>query len=95
MTSGWLDSYYEALEFFYWEPQHPGRKKHATAEFNTLPKVRKHLRRMEVTLNHNIHQFLALAPRTLRNRFLGLFVGREVDNDFAMWTRSLTLRTTS
>ncbi len=36
MTGGWLDSYYEALEFFYWEPQHLGRKKHATAEFNTI-----------------------------------------------------------
>ncbi len=84
MKSGWLESYYEALEFFYWEPQHLGRKKHSSAEFDTLPKVKRHLRNMEVTLNHNIHQFLALAPRALRNKFLGLCLGRDVSGDFVM-----------
>ena len=66
MTMSWLDSYYEAVEFFYWEPQHIGRKKHVPGEFNTFEKVHKHLRQMEVTLNHNINQFLLLAPESLR-----------------------------
>lgn len=67
MEANWIDSYYEALEFFYWEPQHIGRKKHISAEFDTIDKVTAHLRRMEVTLNHNVNQFFLLAPTTLRN----------------------------
>lgn len=67
MESSWVESYYEALQFLYWEPQHIGRKKHGGAEFDTSEKVKKHLRRMEVTLNHNINQFFLLAPASLRN----------------------------
>lgn len=91
----WVDSYYEALEFFYWEPQHLGRKKHSNAEFDTAPKVRKHLRKMEVTLNQNLHQFFLLAPDSLRNElFSRLFgstlrgrlslEGRNVDEKFKL-----------
>ena len=71
MEANWLDSYYEALEFFYWEPQHIGRKKNVDSEFNTIEKVVKHLRRIEVTLNHNINQFLILAPAALRACLFG------------------------
>ena len=91
----WLDSYYEALEFFYWEPQHLGRKKHSSAEFDTAPKVRKHLRKMEVTLNQNLHQFFLLAPDSLRNELFGRLFGcalqgrlslegRDVDQKFKL-----------
>ena len=91
----WVDSYYEALEFFYWEPQHLGRKKHSNAEFDTTPKVRKHLRKMEVTLNQNLHQFFLLAPDSLRNELFGRLFrrtlqgclsleGRDVDEKFRL-----------
>ena len=68
MIPNWLDSYYEALEFFYWEPQHLGLKKNVSNELDTIEKVEKHLRKMEVTLNHNTNQFLLLAPVALRTR---------------------------
>lgn len=93
-TLNWLDSYYEALEFFYWEPQHIGRKKHPTAQVS-IDKVVKRLRNMEVTLNQNIHQFFLLAPVALRKHlfehafaraFAGPFAlhGRNVDIDFRL-----------
>lgn len=31
----WLDSYYEAVEFFYWETQHLGRNKHPEAKLDS------------------------------------------------------------
>ncbi len=72
MESNWLDGYYEALEFFYAEPQHIFLKRDSAAELATLAKVvkkasraedvKRHLRKMEVILNHNIRQFFLLAP---------------------------------
>lgn len=89
MEANWLDSYYEALEFFYWEPQHIGRKKNTDSEFNTLAKVVKHLRQMEVTLNHNINQFLLLAPATFRVRLFNEFFGSGFELDFEMHGRGI------
>jgi hypothetical protein len=94
-TESWLDSYYEALEFFYWEPQHMVPKTLAAAEFKTLAKiakkqsskvddVRRHLRKMEVTLNHNIRQFLLLAPDALRNTLFEKIFGQAFDGAFVM-----------
>lgn len=92
MTNTWVDSYYESLEFFYWEPQHIGCKKHANAGFNTFAKVRQHLHNMEVTLNQTLHQFLALAPRAFRNEFLGLCTGTVVDGSFVIELRDVDER---
>ncbi len=91
----WIDSYYEALEFFYWEPQHIGRKKHADGRLRTVDQVQRHLRRMETTLNQLLSQFFLLAPTSLRNRlFERLFdeefrrpfvsLGRDVDELFSL-----------
>ena len=85
----WVDSYYEALEFFYWEPQHLGRKKHSNPEFNTAPKVRKHLRKMEVTLNQNLHQFFLLAPDTLRNELFGRLFGKTLQGCLTLEGRNV------
>jgi hypothetical protein len=105
MQSSWIDSYYEAVEFFYWEPQRLRPKSDAAAELAMLAKTAKksskldgvlnRLRQMEVTLNHNIKQFLLLAPDSLRNDlfgkmfnrpFKGTFVmqGRDVDTEFKL-----------
>jgi hypothetical protein len=83
MGTNWLDSYYEALEFFYWQPQHIGRKKTIGREFE-LKKVVKHLREMEVTLNHNINQFLLLAPAALLPRLFNELFAREFKLEFEM-----------
>ncbi|HKD86618.1 MAG TPA: hypothetical protein VKB58_17855, partial [Terriglobales bacterium] len=92
--SNWLDSFYEALEFFYLEPQHIFLKKGSAAELETLAKVvkkatrledvKKHLRKMEVTLNHNIRQFFLLAPNALRNEFFEKVFGTDFHGEFMM-----------
>ncbi len=85
----WVQSYYEALSFFYWEPQHLGRKKYVDATYNTADKVMKHLGIMEVTLNHQIKQFLSIAPRSLRNRLFQAALGRFIAGDFYMAGRDV------
>lgn len=89
MESTWIDSYYDALHFFYWEPQHIGRKKHDSAEFNTLDKVKIHLRRIEVTLNHNLNQFFLLAPTSLRNSLFNELFDLEFGHPFVMYGGSV------
>lgn len=95
MEPSWLETYYAALEFVYWEPQHLGRKKNPEARLDSFKKVSKRLRGLEVTLNHNIDQFLRLAPSAFRNNlFASVFEkdfphsfhmhGREVDQDFKL-----------
>lgn len=99
MESNWLDSFYEALEFFYWEPQHIFPKRESTAELEALAKVvkkasraedvKKHLRKMEVTLNHNIRQFFLLAPDALRREFFEEIFGEDFRGDFWMHGREV------
>src|ERR1700682_4034684 len=84
MVSSWVDAYYEALDFFFWEPQHLGRKKHTDAKLKTHYDVQAHLRVMEVTLNHQLKQFFSLAPRSLRNRLFESALGKTISGDFVM-----------
>ena len=99
-TTDWLDSYYEALEFFYWEPQHFRAKTNAAAEVKKLDEIAKkstrfgqvtsHLRQMEVTLNHNINQFFLLPPDAFRNSlFEKLFVSSQFKKAFEMQGREI------
>ena len=83
----WTESYDEALEFFHWEPQDLGQRKHANARFDTEDKVRRHLRLMETTLNQLLQQFFLLAPSQLRNGLFGQVFGRQILDDFALCAR--------
>jgi hypothetical protein len=95
----WLDSYYEALEFFYWEPQHFRAKTQAVVEAKELAEiakkstrieqVTKHLREMEVTLNHNIKQFFLLAPAAFRNNLFEKLFGCQFKKTFEMQGRDV------
>ncbi len=85
----WVHSYYEALSFFYWEPQHLGRKKYVDATYNTADKVMKHLGVMELTLNHQIKTFLSIAPCSLRNRLFQAALGRSIAGEFVMVGRDV------
>ncbi|MEP7306397.1 MAG: hypothetical protein ABJA98_12845, partial [Acidobacteriota bacterium] len=87
----WIDSYYEALEFLYWEPQHLGRKTNPVAELNTLEKVKRRLRRMEVTLNHNIAQFFLLAPDSFRNDLFAELFAQPFTGRLEMFGRAAEL----
>ena len=87
MEPSWLETYYTALEFFYWEPQHLGRKKIPDAKLDSLDKVAKRLRELEVTLTHNLDQFLRLAPNGLRNELFESVFGRSFLRPFHMHGR--------
>lgn len=91
----WIDSYYDALEFFYGEPQHLRKKMRNGGQPTSLAEVRKRLRAIEVPLNHNLHQFFRLAPgRLVEAIFAAAFGysptgpfelhGRNVDRDFRL-----------
>ncbi len=98
-TTDWLDSYYEALEFFYWEPQHFRANTQAAVEAKKLAEIAKkstrveqvtrHLREIEVTLNHNIKQFFLLAPAALRNNLFEKLFGCQFKNTFEMQGREV------
>lgn len=87
MEATWTESYYQALEFFYWEPQHLGRKKHIDSKLNSLERVQSHLRAMEVTLNHNLNMFFLLAPEAVRTQFFNLLFGRVLSGEHRMHAR--------
>jgi hypothetical protein len=82
--NSWVKGYYDEVGFFSWEPQHLERKKYVESTLNTFDKVEAHLRTMEVTLNHQIKQFLRLAPDSLRNRLFRPAFGREIPGEFIM-----------
>jgi len=84
MASSWVDAYYEALDFFFWEPQHLGRKMHAEAKLKSPKDVQAHLRTIEVTLNHQLKQFFAIAPHRVRPRLFEEVLGTAFSKDFSM-----------
>jgi|GEM_PF-1498489 len=85
----WADNYYESLEFFYWEPQHLGKKKNPDSKIDTFKKAQRHLRNMEVTLNQNLHQFFLLAPDSFRNELFGQLFRRNFQGDFFLEGRNI------
>ena len=89
MEADWVESYYEAVEFFYWEPQHLGKRKHANAELDSVSSVRKRLRNMEVTLNQNLHQFFLLAPDLLRNELFAQLFGKPLQGQLSLHGRDV------
>ena len=83
-ANSWVEHYYEGLEFFYWEPQHLGRKRAENATMY-FADVRKHLRSMEVTLNQLMLQFFSLAPPSFRNRVFEKAMGQQpVSGEFSL-----------
>lgn len=58
----WNEEYYETLTYYYWEPQHLGKKSYPDAKYNTLAKVLAHVRNREVSLNHQFNTFFSLLP---------------------------------
>jgi hypothetical protein len=89
MEPSWLETYYTALEFFYWEPQHLGLKKNPDAKLDSLGEVARRLGKLEVTLNHNLDQFLRLAPNGFRNELFGSVFGRGFLHPFRMLGRGV------
>lgn len=82
----WVDRYYEALAFYYWEPQHLRKRK---GEDANIEQVLKRIRSIEVPLNHILNQFLSLAPSSFRNRVCEQVLGRAVQGEFMLSTGGL------
>src|SRR5438309_11402969 len=51
--------------------------------------VKKHLREMEVTLNHNIKQFFDLAPDSLRNKLFEVVFEKPMKDAFELQGRDV------
>ena len=75
MEGHWTRGYFDALEFFFWEPQHLGKKKNVESEYDSLAQVLEHLHRIEVTLTHHTDLFLRLAPKSMRNELFRFLFG--------------------
>jgi hypothetical protein len=81
----WTDEYFDIFRFLFWEPQHldlmkkPGDRK-------GLDEVLGHLRRMEVTLNHEFNLFFRLAPQGLVREVLRRFADTECSEPFELIT---------
>jgi hypothetical protein len=84
MEGSWVDRYYESLEFFYWEPQHLGKRKVVGSRIDSLGVAQKHWRNMEVTLNHIMKYFFSLSPASVICRTLSEGLGREIGKDYTI-----------
>ena len=89
MGDSWAEVYYEALQFYYYEPMHLGQQKKPGAKYDSAGKVDEGLRRKEVPLNHLIKLFLSLAPVALRNRLFSSALGSPRLGEFQMAGRSV------
>jgi hypothetical protein len=72
--SPWPQEYYNALEFYYWEPQWLNRHAKAAPGENKLAEVLNKVRQSEVALNHLVSLFFSIAPNGLVRRFFGRFL---------------------
>ncbi len=74
MLTTWNKEYYDALSFYYWEPQHLGKLKNPKSKYNNVKDVLSHLKKMEVSLNHQFNLFFQLLPNELFHQFFGSIV---------------------
>ena len=66
----WTQEYYNALRFYFWEPQWLNRHANATRD-RSCDQVIDHVGRAEVSLNHLLSMFFSIASTRVVNRFLG------------------------
>lgn len=92
VSEHWVNLYYEALTFYFWEPQHLGRSKAANTKLNTLAKVMTHVESLEVSLNHLLKQFFYLAPDSLRNKLFVQILGHASTGSYFMQGREEDLK---
>jgi hypothetical protein len=84
MTNSWVDVYYEAVDLYYGEPQHFHQKSYEGAKTKPRIAAQEHVKRIEVSLNHQLKQFFAIAPRSLRNRLFEKAFGPSISGEFEM-----------
>lgn len=80
MSSSWNEEYFDIINFFYWEPQHLGKKKYDTSRYNSLEKVLSHIKNMEVSLNHIFNIYFKLIPLNHLHQLLGI-IDNQINKD--------------
>ena len=89
MKGGWTESYYDALEFFYYEPNHIGKIKYIDSKINTVEKMRDKLSKMEVVLNHHFDFFLRIAPDSFRNNWFSKLFSKPFCGKYKLHDRTV------
>jgi hypothetical protein len=84
MGNSWVDVYYEAVDLYYGEPQHLAPKNYEGAKPTPRRAAQEHVERIEVSLNHLLKQFFAIAPRSLRNRLFESAFRLPISGEFEM-----------
>ncbi len=68
MGNEWTSEYYDAIEFYYWEPQRLGKTKNS--RYKNKNDVLAHLQNIEVPLNHILNFFFRLVPANFTKSFV-------------------------
>jgi hypothetical protein len=69
------------MNFYYWEPQHLGKKKNPNSKIQNISDALDHISKMEVSLNHQFNLFFQLIPAALLNSILGNIDCRYANKD--------------
>ncbi len=81
MASTWNTEYYDIMNFYYWEPQHLGKRRYPESAYKSQKDVMAHLKKMEATLNHQFNFFFRLLPESMYLEFFRSVVsGLVADN---------------
>ncbi len=86
---GWNQQYYDTLSFYFWEPQHIGRRRNPSSRIRNESDVVTRLRSLEVALNHQMELFFRLAPNSFANRFLATAFGAPIYDKYEVAGREL------
>jgi len=89
MPEHWNNEYYDNLEFYYYEPDHLRKKTDPNLDTQSVQDVVKRLRRIEVSLNHQMNLFFQLAPIIFKNDFFQRCFGVNIDDDWKLVGREI------
>jgi hypothetical protein len=82
MKQSWIKYYYDILDFYFWEPQHLGKIKNAKSKYKTYEDIFKHLKKIEVSLNHQLALFFSILPQNILNNILSSIVKSKINDEY-------------
>jgi 23S rRNA U2552 (ribose-2'-O)-methylase RlmE/FtsJ len=80
----WNEVYSEIIDFYFWEPQHIGRKKCQDSKYNGIKAVLSHINQMEVSLNHQLLFFFSLLPKNVIKKLFKKSFNCNLSDEFAL-----------
>lgn len=82
MASTWNTEYYDIMSFYYWEPQHLGKKSYPESRYKNIKDAMVHLKGMEVSLNHQFNFFFRLLPESMFLHFFKSIVSDLAEDNY-------------